>query len=80
MGGPKPFHPGSQISNMCGDLRWNFEEIPSLPEQKAAKTRSGFAVQRGKNSKKWLCHFFDTLGGAIVAMAPFFSKYRTYCA
>ena len=53
MGGPKSSHLESQIGDMCDDLRWNFEEIPSLPEQTTAKGRSLFAVQRGKNSQKW---------------------------
>jgi len=45
---------------MCGDLRRNFEEIPSLPEHTAEKLKV-FTVKRGKKSSKWLCRFVDTL-------------------
>jgi len=63
IGGPKPSNFRSKTSDMCGGFRRYFEEIPSLPEQTAAQRRSRSAVQRGKNSKKWQGHFFDTLEG-----------------
>ena len=39
IGGPKLSNGKPQISDMRGDLRGNFEEIPSLPEQTAAKAQ-----------------------------------------
>ena len=62
IGGPKPSNFRSKTSDMCGGFRRNFEEISTLPEQTAAQRRSLGAVKRGKNSKKWQRHFFDTLG------------------
>ncbi len=37
-------HFGSQIGDMCGNLRWNFEEILSLPEQTTAHRHSRWKV------------------------------------
>ena len=51
---------------------WNFEEIPSLPEQTAAQRRSRSAGKRGKNSKKWQSHFFDTLQESATIRDGFF--------
>ena len=55
IGGPKPSDCRSKISDMCGDFRRNFEEIPTLPEQTAVKTE-GFS---SSGEGKWLCHFVD---------------------
>ena len=56
----------SKTSDMCGSFRRDFEEIPSLPEQTAAQRRSRSAVRRGKNSKKWQSHFFDTRAERVI--------------
>ncbi len=47
----KPSNARSKISDMCGDFRRNFEEIPSLPEQTAAKTAGFCSAVREKLNK-----------------------------
>jgi len=39
IGGAVPSDFSSKISDMCGDFRWNFGKIPSLPEQTTAKSK-----------------------------------------
>ena len=41
----------SKISDMCGDFRRNFEEIPTLPEQTAVKTEGFSSSSEGKNQQ-----------------------------
>jgi hypothetical protein len=51
IGGPKPSNLKSQTSDMYGGLRRNFVEIPSLPEQTAAKTYGFCSAVREKLNK-----------------------------
>ncbi len=48
IGGPKSSDCRSKISDMCGDFRRNFEEIPTLPEQTAVKTVGFYSAAREK--------------------------------
>ncbi len=41
----------SKISDMCGDFRRNFEEVPTLPEQTAVKTEGFYSAAREKNQQ-----------------------------
>jgi hypothetical protein len=59
---------------MCGDFGRNFDEIPSLPEQTAAKTQF-LQCSEGKNSTKWrrpLCRHAEAAG---MSSLPLFIDY-----